>query len=189
MKVTVFYSWQSDTRAAANRTLIQKALEDAAEQLRSDDSIAIEPVVDRDTLAVPGAPDIASTILEKIEASAVIVADVTIVNSGDQYRPTPNPNVLIELGYALKALGDRRTILVQNLAFGTLQDLPFDLRQKRVLTYNSPEDMPSRAEERRRLQDTTPRRAWSHTCRVARPELGSEALNRIRQDQHPVGAS
>ena len=68
MKVTVFYSWQSDTRAAANRTLIQEALEAAAEQLRADDSIAIEPVVDRDTLAVPGAPDIATTILEKIDA-------------------------------------------------------------------------------------------------------------------------
>ena len=84
--------------------------------------------------------------------SAVIVADVTIVNPGDERRPTPNPNVLIELGYAFKALGARRAILVQNVALGGPQDLPFDLRQKRVLTYNSPEDAPSRAQERRRLQ-------------------------------------
>jgi CrcB protein len=50
--VTIFYSWQSDTRAAANRTLIQDALEAAVVEIRDDDSIAIEPVVDRDTLAV-----------------------------------------------------------------------------------------------------------------------------------------
>jgi len=151
MKATIFYSWQSDTKAAANRTLIQDALEAAAKELRADDSITVEPVVDRDTQAVPGAPDIGGTILEKIDASAAVVADVTIVSRGNG-RPTPNPNVLIELGYALKSLGARRLILVQNVAFGGPEDLPFDLRQKRVLTYNSAEDASERAPERRRLQ-------------------------------------
>ena len=152
MNVTIFYSWQSDTRAAANRTLIQNALEAAAAELREDDSIAIQPVVDRDTLAIPGAPDIAATILEKIDASAAIVSDVTIVNPSDSDRPSPNPNVLIELGYALKSLGERRVILVQNVFFGGPELLPFDLRQKRVLTYNSPPDADSRTEERHRLR-------------------------------------
>jgi hypothetical protein len=151
IKATIFYSWQSDTRAAANRTLIKEALEAAAKELRDDGSISVEPVIDRDTLAVPGAPDIGTTILEKIDASAVMVADVTIVGR-DNNRPTPNPNVLIELGYALKSLAWRRIILVQNVAFGGPEDLPFDLRQKRVLTYNSPEDATSRAPERRQLQ-------------------------------------
>src|SRR6266851_4010698 len=151
MKATIFYSWQSDIKAAANRTLIQDALEAAAEELRADGSISVEPVVDRDTQAVPGAPDIRGTILEKIDASAAVVADVTIVGRGNA-RPTPNPNVLIELGYALKSLGPRRVILVQNVAFGAPEDLPFDLRQKRVLTYSSAEDAPSRVSERRNLQ-------------------------------------
>jgi hypothetical protein len=139
MKATIFYSWQSDTKAAANRTLIQDALEAVAKELRADDSLTVEPVVDRDTQAVPGAPDIGGTILEKIDASAAVVADVTIVGRGNG-RPTPNPNVLIELGYALKSLGQRRVIVVQNIAFGGPEDLPFDLRQKRVLTYDSRED-------------------------------------------------
>jgi len=63
LKVTVFYSWQSDTRAAANRTLIGEALEAAAKELSADDSIVVEPVIDRDTLAVPGTPDISITML------------------------------------------------------------------------------------------------------------------------------
>jgi hypothetical protein len=152
LKATIFYSWQSDTRAAANRTLIQDALEAAAKDLRADDSIAVEPVVDRDTLAVPGAPNIAATILEKIDSSTAVVADVTIVNPDSKGRPCPNPNVLIELGHALKSLGERRLILVQNVALGGPELLPFDLRQKRVLTYNMPPDAASRVEERRRLQ-------------------------------------
>jgi hypothetical protein len=151
MKVTVFYSWQSDTKAAANRTLIQTALAGAVKKLRADGSISLEPVIERDTKGVPGAPDIDAIIFEKIEASTVMVADVTIVGRGGG-RPTPNPNVLVELGYALKALGWKRIVLVQNVAFGPPEELPFDLRQKRVLTYSSTEDALERAPERRRLQ-------------------------------------
>src|SRR5713226_1824126 len=125
MQATVFYSWQSDIKAAANRTLIQDALEAAAKVLRDDGSISVEPVIERDTKGIPGAPDIGMTILEKIDASAVIVADVTIVGRDDG-RPTPNPNVLIELGYGLRSLTPRRVILVQNVAFGGPEDLPFD---------------------------------------------------------------
>jgi len=152
MSITVFYSWQSDTRAAANRTLIQRSLEDSLTEISDDDSLALDPAIDRDTVGVAGAPDISNTILRKIDASAAFVADVTIVNSEESSRPMPNPNVLIELGYALKALGDSQIVLVQNTAFGGPELLPFDLRQKRVLTYNSATDAESRAIERKQLQ-------------------------------------
>lgn len=128
MKIRIFYSWQSDIKAACNRTLIQNALEGVAKDIRDDNSIHIEPVIDRDTLGIPGSPDIGSTILNKIDNSDIFVADVTIVNNTLQNRPTPNPNVLIELGYALKSLGENRVILVQNTAFGKIELLPFDLR-------------------------------------------------------------
>lgn len=147
---TVFYSWQSDIRAAACRSLIEKALEDAAEAIAQDGTLNVEPVVDRDTQGVPGSPDIGVTILAKIKAAAVFVADVTIANR--EPRATPNPNVLIELGYAMGTIGGERIILVQNQALGGPELLPFDLRQKRVLPYSSPEDAAERATERRGLQ-------------------------------------
>jgi len=53
-QVTVFYSWQSDLPNATNRSLIQDSLERAAKKLRADDTIKVEPVVDRDTQDVPG---------------------------------------------------------------------------------------------------------------------------------------
>jgi len=105
MASTIFYSWQSDLPNATNRGFIQKALERAARSIRDDTSIHVEPVVDRDTTGVPGSPDIATTILQKIDNCDVFVCDVSIINSGHDQRPTPNPNVLFELGYALKQLG------------------------------------------------------------------------------------
>ena len=107
----------SDLPNATNRGFIEKALTDAAKAIRSDDSIAVEPVIDRDTEGIPGAPDIASTIFEKIDAAKVFVCDVSIIGlSGD--RTTPNPNVLLELGYAVRALGWRSIIMVLNAAYG-----------------------------------------------------------------------
>lgn len=152
MRRIVFYSWQSDSPNACNRGLIQTALEEAAIAITADDTVAIEPVVDRDTQDVPGAPDITSTIFAKIAAADVFVSDVSITTRGKGKRPTPNPNVLIELGYALRALGHERIILVFNRAFGKLEELPFDLRTRRVLTYVMPQDSAERAPERKRLE-------------------------------------
>lgn len=151
MTANIFYSWQSDIRpVAACRSLIEDALEQAIRTVANDGSIGLQPVLDRDTADVPGCPDIGITIFEKIEEAAAFVADVTIVNAG-MGRPMPNPNVLLELGYALHALGDRRIVLVQNIAFGKPEQLPFDLRQKRVITYHSEPDASERASARKAL--------------------------------------
>jgi len=148
----VFYSWQSDLPNSTNRGFIQKALENAAKAIRVDDSIKVEPVIDRDTAGVPGAPDIASTIFAKIEEAQVFACDVSIINEGEKSRPTPNPNVLIELGYAIKTLGSERILMIMNTAFGIPELLPFDLSKKRVVTYNMPEAQQDRAPERKILE-------------------------------------
>jgi len=131
----VFYSWQSDLHNSIKRGFIQDALERAAKAIRQDDSIKVEPVIDRDTAGVPGSPDIANTIFEKIEGSQVFACDVSIINGDDKARPTPNPNVLIELGYSYKALTSERILMIMNTAFGEPKLLPFDLSKKRVITY------------------------------------------------------
>ena len=148
----VFYSWQSDLPNRTNRSFIQQALENVTKVIRSDDSVDVDPVVDRDTQGVPGSPDIAKTIFQKIAGADIIVADVSIINASQQGRRTPNPNVLLELGYALHALGDERVILVFNTAYGMLEDLPFDLRMRRVMPYSMPETGQERSSERKALE-------------------------------------
>ncbi|MBD2104947.1 hypothetical protein [Leptolyngbya sp. FACHB-261] len=148
----VFYSWQSDLPNSTNRGFIEKALENAVKSIRNDESIEVEPVVDRDTTGVPGSPDIASTIFAKIEQTHIFVCDISIINSGSQFRPTPNPNVLIELGYAIKTLGPERIVMIMNTAFGVPEHLPFDLRMRRVITYKIPEAPTEKASERRQLE-------------------------------------
>jgi len=147
---TVFYSWQSDLPNSVNRGMIGDSLDRAVKAIVADDSIVVDLVVDRDTQSVPGAPDIAATIFEKIEHAAIFVADVSIVHRGDG-RAFPNPNVLIELGYALRALGDAHVIIVMNTAFGRPEELPFDLRRKRVLQYHLPDSTNDKPSQRNQL--------------------------------------
>lgn len=152
MRQIVFYSWQSDLPNPCNRGLIQDALEEAATTIAADEALAIEPVIDRDIQNVPGSPDISSTIFAKIAAADIFVADVSIISNTEAKRATPNPNVLIELGYALKALGHERVVLVFNRAFGAIEALPFDLRTRHVLAYEMPEtSTDGRAPERKKL--------------------------------------
>ncbi|WP_420333395.1 hypothetical protein [Roseibium sp.] len=159
---TVFLSWQSDSRAACNRTLIEQALQRALSRVASHEEIEIDLGLDRDTEGVPGSPDIASSILEKISKAYVFVADITIVGQTQQYsdrmRDHCNPNVLIELGYAIRALDFSRIILVQNTFFGAQEKLPFDIRARRVVGYHSDPEADERATARRGLEEQLYRR-------------------------------
>lgn len=152
MKKIVFYSWQSDLPNSTNRSFVQQALEKAVTNIVNDDTVAVEPVVDRDTKGVAGAPDIASTIFAKITSADVFVADVSIIAHPQDGRPTPNPNVLIELGYALKSLGHERIVLVFNNSFGKIEELPFDLRTRRLMTYAMSSEEKNRAPEKLKLE-------------------------------------
>lgn len=166
----VFYSWQSDLPNRTNRTLIQTALDKACQSLKSAGGVLAEAVVDRDTLGLAGSPSINDAILDKIRDSDAFVADVSIMNAlprsvssqkgvskyihhaidglswlrNDRVVPPrscPNPNVLTELGYAMSQLGNEALVLVVNTHYGALDDLPFDVRPLRKLSYRaSPQD-------------------------------------------------
>lgn len=150
MKKIIFYSWQSDSPNSTNRGLIEDALKSAAKEIANDESIDVEPVIDRDTQGVAGAPDIATTIFRKIDAADIFVADISLVVKGKK-RWTPNPNVLIELGYALKSLEHERVVLVFNEKSGKKEKLPFDLKTRRILTYQSEESDANRSEVKANL--------------------------------------
>ncbi len=154
---TIFYAWQSDLPKEANRFFVQWCLERAIKELHREGELKVDPRIDRDTLGVSGARDIADEIYEKIDQCQVFVADVSIINKGAKIedkacRPTPNPNVLLELGYAAQRLQWGGVIPILNLAFGPVEDLPFDLRKRRTLTYNLAENAETSVRDEQRKQ-------------------------------------
>jgi hypothetical protein len=78
---------------------------------------------------------VAETILDRIAKSGVFVADVSFVGeittADGRKKLLPNPNVLIETGPAART-GEQwnRIVLVLNTAFGTVDQLPFDLKHR-----------------------------------------------------------
>ncbi|MCU1483230.1 MAG: hypothetical protein JWQ19_4016 [Subtercola sp.] len=134
MPLTVFFSWQSDT-GGAEQELIERALNDALDRIVAD--ATVEPAVrqeglavDRDTKGIGGTPPIVDTIFSKIDGAAIFVPDLTFVSTRTGGRPAPNPNVLIEYGWALKSLSHARMAPVMNSHHGkpTPETMPFDMR-------------------------------------------------------------
>lgn len=144
MILTVFYSWQSDSPKETNRNFIEAVLKKVVDRLGRDVELQKslrdeELVLDKDTKGVPGTPPIVDTIFGKISSCCVFVPDLTFVGHTDAGRPIPNPNVLIEYGWALKVLGHASIVPLMNSAFGepTPDALPFDMRHLRhPVTYH-----------------------------------------------------
>src|SRR5262245_41018495 len=147
MASTVFFSWQVDRPARQGRNLIERALQQAVDRIGKDTTVedaVRELAVDRDTKDEPGSPPIVETIFRKIDRAAVFVPDLTFVGTRPDGRPTPNPNVLIEYGWALKSLRHARIVPLMNVAFGepTPDSMPFDIRHLRnPITYDCPDNL------------------------------------------------
>lgn len=134
----VFWSWQNDYEPKSNRHFIRSALDEAVKLAGEELGLesAERPELDHDTKNTPGMAEITNTILKKINESAVFVADLTPIGATDSGKALPNPNVMIELGWALKALGPDRIIAIMNTHCGYNPDnLPFDIRHRRAMTY------------------------------------------------------
>ena len=134
---TIFFSWQSDLPNKTNRNLIENSIKLALKKMNQDSPYSLITEIDRDTKGVLGSPDIVDSILTKIDKCGLFIADISIINSSLNGKRTPNSNVLFELGYAVKCLGWDRVICVFNSDFGDVSELPFDLRNRRILTYET----------------------------------------------------
>ncbi|RZL45292.1 MAG: hypothetical protein EOP00_17765 [Pedobacter sp.] len=142
-KITVFYSWQSDIKS--NKNLIQNCIDKALKKIKQEgkiQAINLEINIDRDTKNKKGTPSIAHTIFDKIKECDIFIADVTIINNNffnrlTNNRLTSNPNVLIELGFAIEVLGWERIICLNDDNISPIETLPFDIRGHRITRFNS----------------------------------------------------
>ncbi len=129
--ITVFYAWQSDTPPRFNRHLIRIALEVAADRISNDPALNVKVRIDADTEGVPGQPPITQTILDKIANCDIFFPDVTFVAKTPTGKLIPNPNVMTEYGYAIRARTLSAMMPIMNTAFGPPEKLPFDMAHLR----------------------------------------------------------
>ena len=137
----IFYSWQSDLPAEATRYGIRDALKKAIKKVIDDKDVDL--IYDEATRDLPGSPHIPQSIFDKIQKANIFICDVTTINqeTDDSIRKTANPNVLVELGYAIALLGWDRIILLLNEEFGKFpDDLPFDFDRHRIMRFRIKKD-------------------------------------------------
>lgn len=142
MDRTIFWSWQSDLDPRVTRDVIRYALDEAVSILTADLEEADRPSVTSDTQGVAGTPDIVATILRKIDEASIFIGDVTPIAISVSGKACANPNVLLEMGYANRALTTERVIQVWNTAFpgAEVDKLPFDMRGRRApIAFHLPE--------------------------------------------------
>jgi hypothetical protein len=129
----IFWSWQSDSPAHIGMDFIKEALNDALSAVTRllEVDAADRFHLDHDTKNTIGWPSVVDTIFSKIDQSLVFIGDATPVLRSTSGKHSLNPNVLLELGYALKALGSERILLIWNTS-GKFkpEDLPFDIRHR-----------------------------------------------------------
>lgn len=154
---SIFFSWQSDLPNSETRGLIQSSIDAAVKGLR--DTVFVE--ADRDTKGVYGSPDIVQTIFKKIDECDVFIADVSAVsvyspldkegNPTERIKASPNPNVLLELGYAIQSVGWENIICVMNDDYNKNGEIPFDLAHHRLMRFSLKDT--EKADVRRELRD------------------------------------
>lgn len=140
----LFWSWQADTPAATGRNFVRDALVAAIDYLGERPEL-LEPT-ERDYHDPPpvgsdrgqGHAGSLTTILDKIDAASLVVADVSTAGFFpiDPRAPRPpgrprkliNSDVAVEIGYGTGALRPGSLLLVMNTHYGDERGLPLNLR-------------------------------------------------------------
>ena len=152
MKKKIFWSWQSDTDPKSGRYFILSCIKNAIKSLNEVNknldereenftpNIDQKYEIDHDTKGAKGSIDINNEILRKIKDCDIFIADVTPIIKSEN-KEIPNPNVMLELGYAMGTIGEERVILVMNATGGNeIKNLPFDIRNRRIIPYSIAEN-------------------------------------------------
>jgi hypothetical protein len=126
----IFFSWQSDNKPVRNK--IQKALQIAVKEVGKEIVEADRPELDSDTQGTFSSEEIMDTIFNKIESSSIFIADATPI-ANTKNKLIPNPNVMAEIGYALKVMGPNTKLFVYASDDPKAPDkMPFDIRGKKL---------------------------------------------------------
>ena len=149
MKYKLFFAYQTDIPVEYGKDFIQRAIEKAKIKLKKSN---IDLEIDFGCRATPGNPILIQEMLDKSNSSDLVLVDLTFTSSKNRLdgkkislwkkelhysnkteddKKSPNPNVLLETGFAWSKKGYNRTIMLMNTCFGNPDELPVDLKSFR----------------------------------------------------------
>lgn len=133
-KFKMFYSWQSDLPGNKTRNFIRECIDEAIDLAQESETVEAER--DEATTGTTGSPNIVTTLFSKIDNCDLFIADLSLCFTEDRQneKKSPNPNVLLELGYAVKTLGWDRVICLCNTDYG--DKYPFDIAHNRITDFS-----------------------------------------------------
>ncbi len=163
MKLTVFFSWQSETDKLGytNRSLIIDAIHGAFKDIQNTGQLkGVFFELKEGLTNVPGTPDVAEKMFEHADNCDIFIGDYTIVDRSNKFfdwlkklwpkklsfRKEPNSNVIGEYSRAQRNNKTfyKQTILVANDVNGTPAEdsnlIPFDFRGNRWPIFFTLED-------------------------------------------------
>jgi len=79
MDISIFYSWQSDRPEDFCHYFIRDAANQALKDIGASNEVELLPRLDHDTKGQAGMPEIADTILRKIQGAGFFLADMTFI--------------------------------------------------------------------------------------------------------------
>lgn len=146
MGYKVFFAFQMDIDDKFGKGFIQSAIEVAIQKFKGE---GVDVSLDFGFRGTPGTPLLIDEMLKKSSESDMVIVDLTYTSAkewldaelikedsthllfsipkGDR-KLSPNPNVLLETGYAWAKKGTYRTLAVMNSAYGSPDLLPVDLK-------------------------------------------------------------
>lgn len=143
---TIFFSWQSSRPNV--KKAIKKSLRMVVKELLEE---GFDICLDQDTWNRVGKKRIEVEVLNKIDQCDIFIADLTPVckleadeEENRLEKLQPNANVMFEYGYALKAKGEERMILLANLEKGEhVEQLPFDINHDTITGFTMEKGVPN----------------------------------------------
>lgn len=154
----IFYIWQSHEKRSRNHICeaLVRLVKEANEDWKCVRPVRYETGVEIGDGAVP----INLNILRRIRAASVVIADFTPIGVFCQAR-CPNPNVLVEVGYALENKDPSAVWLVEWAGDGLptgVTPFPFDVHGISRMRYEQPKELRSRLREE--LRTALDRLGW-----------------------------
>lgn len=132
----MYFSGQVDLPTEDNCDFITSCLNNSIKRLSKTVQFNLVKNIDDVNGNVPDIYISSEKTFKNILCARIFVADISIINPYKRFRKCPNPNVLLNLGYAINTLGWDRLICICNTDSGKIENLPYELRNREIFEYS-----------------------------------------------------